>query len=240
MKVDIWSDIRCPFCYIGKKKFEKALSQFPHKEEVEVVWHSFELEPSLVTDTSVNVYDYLAERKGQSLDWSIKMHEHVTQVAKEAGLEFNFEKTVMANSFNAHRLIQLAKTKKLGDAAEETLFKAYFIAGRNIDDNNTLIEAGTEIGLDKQEIIDMLASDAYANEVREDEAAANNIRISGVPFFILNNKYGVSGAQDPEVFSKALQQAWTEYEKLNPVMIMSNANGETCDVNGVCAPSNDN
>ena len=134
MKVDIWSDVRCPFCYIGKRKFEMALSQFPQKDKVEVIWHSFELDPSIKTDATINIYDYLAKAKGQSRAWSEKMHDHVLQSAREVKLDFHFEKAVVANSFNAHRLIQFAKTKDLGDAAEEALFKAQFIEGKNIVD----------------------------------------------------------------------------------------------------------
>src|SRR4051812_16466246 len=119
MKVDIWSDIRCPFCYIGKRRFEEALDSFPHKDKIEVEWHSFELDPDMQTDTSANIYDYLAERKGQSREWAVQVHARVTQMAQEVGLDYNFDKAVTANTFNAHRLAQLAKTKQLGDAAEE-------------------------------------------------------------------------------------------------------------------------
>ncbi|HEY6083703.1 MAG TPA: DsbA family oxidoreductase, partial [Chitinophagaceae bacterium] len=234
MKVDIWSDIRCPFCYIGKRKFEAALSRFPRKDKVSVIWHSFELDPAMETDTSVDAYTYLAARKGQSRDWSVQMHRQVTRTAKAVGLDYNFDKAVVANSFNAHRLIQLAKTKGLGDAAEEALFRAYFTGGKNIDDKDELVEIGTGIGLPAPEVTSMLASDAYTREVREDEAAADNIGINGVPFFVLNNKYGVSGAQDPETFLSALEQAWSEYEKDNPSLIMREAAGDTCDADGTC------
>ena len=234
MKVDIWSDVRCPFCYIGKRKFEMALAQFPQKEAIEIEWHSFELDPDFETNTSLNVYDYLAERKGQSKEWSMQMHDHVSNTAKEVGLDYHFEKAVVAASFNAHRLLQLAKTKGKGDAMEEVLFKAYFTEGRNIDDGETLMELGMAVGIDKTEMAEMLASDIYTTEVRADEAIAANIGINGVPFFVLNNKYGVSGAQAPETFLGALNQAWTEYEKENPKIIMSAANGDACDMNGNC------
>jgi predicted DsbA family dithiol-disulfide isomerase len=240
MKIDIWSDIRCPFCYIGKRKFEMALEQFPQKDKIEVEWHSFELDPSLETDTKANVYDYLAERKGQSRDWSVKMHEHVVQTAEQVGLDYNFDKAVIANSFNAHRLIQLAKTQGKGDTAEEVLFKAYFTDGKNIDDNDVLTEIGTSIGLTAQVVSNMLSSDAFTKEVREDEAMANEIGINGVPFFVLNNKYGVSGAQAPETFAQAIGQAWTEYVKDHPQIIMSEATGDVCDIDGNCAPANNN
>ena len=240
MKIDIWSDIRCPFCYIGKRKFETALQRFEQREQVEVEWHSFELDPSLETDTTVSIYDYLAKHKGMSHSRSVQMNQQVMEAAKEAGLLFNFDNLVLANSFNAHRLIQLAKTKNLGDVAEEALFKAQFIEAKNIDDDDTLIAIGNEIGLSASEIASLLASDAYSNEVRKDEAVANHLGINGVPFFVLNNKYGVSGAQAPETFLQALQQAWAEYEKEHPHLIMNTATGDTCDADGTCIPTNNN
>jgi protein disulfide-isomerase len=152
MKVDIWSDIRCPFCYIGKRNFEAALDQFSRKENVQVEWRSFQLDPSLVTQTSENVFDYLARKKGQSREWSVRMHQHVAETAREAGLTYNFNDVVVANSFNAQRLIQLAKTSGLGDAAEERLFRAYFTEGENIDDHETLARLASEIGLEAVQV----------------------------------------------------------------------------------------
>lgn len=215
MKVDIWSDIRCPFCYIGKRKFEKALERFPHSDKVEVVWHSFQLDPELKTQPGVHVYDYLARVKGITRDQAVRMHQHVKQSAREVGLEFNFDSAIVANSFNGHRLIQLAKSKGLGDAAEEQLFKAHFIEGKNIDDIATLKEIGTAVGLSPDELSELLASDQYSAEVREDEMKAHAIGIRGVPFFILNDKYAVSGAQAPELFLQALNGAWQDQERIS-------------------------
>ena len=130
MKIDIWSDVRCPFCYIGKRKFEKALSQFEHKDKVEVEWHSFELDPNAKTVPGKNAIEYLAEIKGQTKEWAVEMSNYVTQTAAEIGLDFNMEQQVVANSFNAHRLIQLAKSLGLGDQAEESLFAAHFTHGK--------------------------------------------------------------------------------------------------------------
>jgi predicted DsbA family dithiol-disulfide isomerase len=232
MKVDIWSDVRCPFCYIGKRKFEKALEKFSHKNEIEVNWHSFELDPSLETDTSVNAVAHIAAAKGISKSQAEGMFSHVTEVAKEIGLDFDFEKNVVANSFNAHRLIQLAKTKGLANEAEEALFKVHFIEGKNIDDEETLIQTGVSIGLDENEVKEIFSSDVFAEEVKRDEMQAQTFGIRGVPFFILNNKYAVSGAQSPEVFSKALSQAWTEFEKEQQPLIITE--GESCDADGNC------
>lgn len=229
MKVDIWSDIRCPFCYIGKRKFETGLQQFSNKENIEVEWHSFELDPTLETRTDVSIYDYLAARKNISRQQAIQMNTHVTNVAAEVGLDFNVGDSILANSFNAHRLIQLAKTKGLGAEAEEALFKAYFTDAKNIDDKQTLIETGISIGLREDEIKQMLDSNAYTTEVRNDEKIASEIGINGVPFFAINNKYAVSGAQAPATFLSALQKAWKEYETEQPVEVL---NGDTCSTDG--------
>ncbi|HRP55005.1 DsbA family oxidoreductase [Agriterribacter sp.] len=215
MKINIWSDIRCPFCYIGKKKFEKALDAFAEKDKVEVIWRSFQLDPNLETKPGISAVDHIAAIKGISKKDAGEMHDHVTRVAKEAGLDFNFEKAVVANSFNAHRLIQLAKTKGLGNEAEEQLFKAHFTEGKNIDDEETLINTAIAVGLNKEEVKDMLASGAFAKEVEEDERQAHAIGVRGVPFFVFNDKYAVSGAQSPDTFLQALQQSWQAFETEN-------------------------
>src|SRR5690606_30253879 len=148
MKINIWSDIRCPFCYIGKRKFEQALEKFEHKDEVEVIWRSFELDPNLQTQTDKNIYEFFAEIKGMSVEKAKELNHQVGEIAKEIGLDFKFDDVVIANSFMGHRLIQFAKTKNLGAAAEEALFKAHFSEGKNIDDLSTLAEVGASIGLE--------------------------------------------------------------------------------------------
>ncbi len=232
MDINIWSDVRCPFCYIGKRKFEMALEKFPHKDKVNVVWKSFELDPKLQTNTTVSAIEHLSQAKGISKAQAEGMQQHVANIAKEVGLDFNSKSTVVANSFNAHRLIQFAKTKGLGNEVEEELFKAYFVEGKNIDDIKTLIETGVSIGLDEKEVKEIFSSDAYIKEVRQDEMQAQSIGISGVPFFVLNNKYAVSGAQSPETFSDVLEQTWEEYEKENPALIITE--GESCSTDGNC------
>lgn len=232
MKVDIWSDVRCPFCYIGKKKFENALDNFPQKEKVEVVWHSYQLDPSLVTDPESNTLEYFTRTKGVSADQATQMLGHATKMAKEVGLDFYLEESVLANSFNAHRLIQFAKTKGMGSEIEEALFKAHFTEKQNIDDKDVLVQIGSSIGLDKEEVTKILASDAFSDEVRQDELAARKIGVQGVPFFVLNNKYGISGAQSTEVFQETLEKAWEAYQQENPSLIISK--GESCSTNGTC------
>lgn len=234
MKVDIWSDVMCPFCYIGKRRFEAALANFNHKEDIEVVWHSFQLDPEMTAQPGKDVYTYLAERKGISVEQSKQMHTGVVQMAAEAGLQYNFDKAVIANSFDAHRFAHLAKTKGLGEAAEEALFKAYFTDGKDISNFDTLAQLGTEIGLDAAEVKQALQSDAFANAVDEDIYHASQIGVRGVPFFVLNDKYAVSGAQPVETFAGALNQAWTEYEKENPRLKVLGNDAATCEPGGDC------
>lgn len=207
MQVEIWSDIMCPFCYIGKRKFEAALEKFSSRDEVEILWRSYQLDPNIQADPGKDVYSYLAEAKGQSLEWSLKMHENVVNMANSVGLTYNFDKAVIANSFDAHRLIQLAKKHKLGDAMEERLFRAYFTEGKNFADHNTLVQLGEDVGLNSVEILQMLATDEYTKEVHSDIELGMRFGLRGVPFFVFNRKIGVSGAQDPEVFLQALEEA---------------------------------
>ncbi len=205
MKIEIWSDVMCPFCYIGKRKFEMALNQFDEKNSVEIVWKSFQLDPSIVSDENKTVNQFLAERKGWTLEYAQQMNDNVSKIANEVGLEFNLAKAIIANSFDAHRLSHLAKKYNLQNEAEEQLFKAYFTEGKNTADHNTLIQLGVEIGLDANEIKLMLQSSDYTEAVRIDSFEAQQIGVSGVPFFLFNDKYTISGAQDSSVFLNALQ-----------------------------------
>ena len=210
MKVEIWSDVMCPFCYIGKRKFEKALAQFEHKDRVIVEWKSFQLNPDLITDPNKNTIVHLAESKGWTLDYTKQTTEHVSNIAKQQGLNFNFEKAVVANSFDAHRLLHLAKKHNLQNECEEKLFEAYFTLGINTADHAELKKIGIEIGLDQNEINEMLNSNLYTNEVKQDIYHAQQIGVRGVPFFVFENKYAVSGAQESETFLGALKKAFSE------------------------------
>jgi predicted DsbA family dithiol-disulfide isomerase len=232
MKIDIWSDVRCPFCYIGKHKFETALEQFAHKEAIEVQWHSFELDPDLKTRTDLSVYDHFAERKGIDKVQAGQMLQHAAQAAQEVGLTIRFEDSVIANSFKAHRLIQFAKTKSLGNEIKEALFRAHFEAGKNVDDTEVLLQIGLSVGLEGAATRSVLDSNAFADAVRADEQAANEMGIRGVPFFVFNNQYAVSGAQSPDTFLKILDQSWAAYEKEEHKLKI--IEGERCSVNGSC------
>ena len=210
MKVEIWSDVMCPFCYIGKRKFEKALEQFPYKDEVEVEWKSFQLDPSIETDAAKTVHQFLAERKGISPEQAKQMNDRVTGIAKEVGLTYNFDKAVMANSFDAHRFSHLAKQEGLQDQAEELLFSSYFTNGKNTADHDTLIKLGTEIGINPEKMKEMLNSEKFFEEVDADINEAQKLGISGVPFFVINRKYAVSGAQESATFLDVLNKVHEE------------------------------
>jgi predicted DsbA family dithiol-disulfide isomerase len=162
------------------------------------------------------------------------MHANVVKMAGDAGLQYNFDKAVIANSFDAHRFAHLAKTKGLGEAAEEALFKAYFTDGKDISNYDTLMQLGIEIGMGATEVGEMLHSDAFANAVHEDIYHASQIGVGGVPFFVFNDKYAVNGAQPSDVFAGALQQAWSEYEKENPKLTVLGNDGATCEPGGDC------
>jgi len=233
MKVEIWSDVMCPFCYIGKRKFESALNSFSQKESIEVVWHSFQLNPNMRDEQGKDVYTYLAEIKGQTREWSVKVHDSLAQSAKRIGLDYNFDKAKIANSFDAHRIIQLAKKYNLTDQVEERFFKAYFTDGELISDHETLIRLATETGLSKDEVTNVLKTDQYAVEVRKDGAEARQLGANGVPFFVMDRKFAVSGAQDTSVFAETLQKAFHEWEKHNPSIISEAINGQACTPEGV-------
>ena len=234
MKVEIWSDVMCPWCYIGKRKFEKALEHFPQKDRIEVEWKSFQLNPDMETDPDRNIIEYLVEAKGITTDHATQMLDHVTNIAAEVGLEYHMDKTVLANSFDSHRFIQFAKKNKKGDAAEEQLFHAYFTEGKNTADHNTLIDLGVKIGLDADEVKSVLGSAQFAEDVRKDVYEAQQVGARGVPFFVLDRKYAVSGAQQTETFLGALQKSFQEWEKENPAPIQTYAEGDSCTTDGVC------
>ncbi|NID12930.1 DsbA family oxidoreductase [Fibrivirga algicola] len=234
MDVEIWSDVMCPFCYIGKRKFEHALREFPHKDQVNVVWKSFQLNPDMKTEPGKNINQYLAEIKGWSLDEAKQMNDRVTAMAREVGLSYDFDKAVVANSWDAHRLIQLAKQHGLGDAAEERLFLAYFTQGRDTSDHATLLELGTEIGLDATTVQEMLTSNQFAEAVSRDIYEAQQVGARGVPFFVLDRRYAVSGAQQPDTFLNALNTAWSDWEKANPGAAASPTDGPACTPGEIC------
>ena len=205
MQVEIWSDVVCPWCYLGKRRFEQALTQFEHRDDVEVVWRSFELDPNAGPSSSLPPAERLAAKYGMSVEDAAASHERLTGLAAEDGLEYHLDRTRGGNTFDAHRLIQLGKAGGIQDAVKERLMRAYFTEGECIDDHETLVRLADEVGLDARAT---LASDDYADAVREDEELARRIGINGVPFFVLGRRYGVSGAQTPDVLLEALEKSW--------------------------------
>lgn len=234
MKIEIWSDVMCPFCYIGKRHFEEALSKFSDKEHIDIEWKSFQLDPTMPDVAEESQEDYLVKRKGMSRDQIQGMLQNVTAMGKEAGLDFNFDQSIMVNSQKAHQLIQFAKSKGLGNEIEERLFQAYFTEGKNVADQTTLTELGKEIGLDENELQVAFNDDKYLYQMKQDIQEAQNIGVRGVPFFVFDRKYGVSGAQPTEAFLETLNKSFGEWREKNPKTILDISKGQSCDINGNC------
>ena len=206
--VEIWSDVVCPWCYLGKRRFESALARFEHRDDVEVVWRSFELDPNAGPSSTVPPAERLAAKFGMSVEDAQANHDRLTALAAEDGLEYHLDTTKGGNTFDAHRLIQLGKARGIQDAVKERLMRAYFTEGEHVDDHETLVRLAADAGLDAGEARAVLASDDYADAVREDEELARRIGINGVPFFVLGRRYGVSGAQTTDVLLEALDKSW--------------------------------
>ena len=232
LKVQIWSDIMCPFCYIGKRRIEEALQNFEHKEAVEIEWKSYQLDASFIASPEDNMVEHLAEKYRKDNDWAQNMLDNMTQNAKAAGLDFHFEKAVLANSFNAHRLLHLAKKYNLANDLEELLFKAYLTEGKDINNLDTLSKLGIEVGLDEESVAQVLNSDAYGTEVQKDQEEANAIGVQGVPFFVLDNKYAISGAQPASAFLETLEKVWQEGKFEIKPTLLNTTDGESCGIDG--------
>lgn len=231
MKIEIWSDIACPWCYIGKRRFEAALATFPHQDKVEVLWRSYQLDPSLPPHYDGTEAEYLSERKGLPVAQVRRMFEHVAEQAAAEGLSYDFDALVVANSFDAHQLLHLAA--RHGKAAElkERLLCAHFEHGEDIGDRAFLARTGAAAGLDAAHVVDALESGRYAESVRNDIEEARTLGITGVPFFVIDRKYGISGAQPSELFRQALDEAWQES---HPLVMVPAANDDACGPDG-CA-----
>ena len=238
MKVEIWSDVVCPWCYIGKRRFESALSRFPHGDQVEVEWRSFELDPGAARTHELRGThaEQLSTKFGRPVDQIEQMLDQVTTTAAGEGLDFRFDLNRGGNSFDAHRLLHLAKARGRQDPLKERLDRGTFTEGLAVSDHEELTALAVEVGLDESEVRAVLASDRFADDVRADEAQARAYGISGVPFFVIDGTYGVSGAQPADLFLQGLTQAWGERSPLTPLVGDGTAvsGGASCD-DGSCA-----
>jgi predicted DsbA family dithiol-disulfide isomerase len=220
--VEIWSDVVCPWCYIGKRRFEKALEGFAHRDDVTITYRSFELDRHAPVERVGSYAEMLGRKYGRGSEWAHRSLEHMTSVAAEEGLEFDFARVRPGNTFDAHRLLHLAAQSGRQEALKERFLQAYFSEGEAVGDREVLARLAVEVGLDADEVDEVLGSDRFADHVRADEAAAEELDITGVPFFVLDRKFAVSGAQDTEVFARAIERAW---EKSRPALEVIGAEG---------------
>ena len=235
LRVDIWSDIACPWCYIGKRHLEQALATFEHKDDVEIVWRAFELDPSAPKlREAVPNAERLAQKYHVSVEQAHVMMERVIDAGKRAGLDMKLHESKSGNTFDAHRLLHWAGTLGKQDAMKERLMRAYQSEGAVISNPDVLVALAADIGLDAAEARAVLDSDRYAADVRGDEQLARELGITGVPFFVLAGKLGVSGAQPVDVMKQVLAKAWAERPQLEPV-----AAGEACGPDGCAVPDQD-
>ncbi|MFN8671932.1 MAG: DsbA family oxidoreductase [Candidatus Sericytochromatia bacterium] len=214
IKVEIWSDIACPFCYIGKRKFEEALNKFENKEDVQIEWKSFQLMPDAQKESDISLNEMLASRYGKSLDWAKEMNNNVSNSAKEVGLNFDLDNAKFTNTLDGHRLIHLASEFGLQDKAKEKLLSSYFIEGKHVGRKETLLEIAKELGIEESVVIEMLESDKYKKEVKEEIITGQKLGLTGVPFFVFNRKYAVAGAQPSETFLDILKQSSSDLVKV--------------------------
>ncbi|HEX2294168.1 MAG TPA: DsbA family oxidoreductase [Actinomycetota bacterium] len=229
MKVEIWSDVVCPWCYIGKVRFELALASFPQRDRVEVVHRAFELDPTIPRGETRDVVAELAAKKGLAEEQVRRLMASVERVAAEDGLEYHLAAAPAGNTVDAHRLVCLAADRGRASEMVDRLYRAHFTELRSIFDVDSLVALAAEAGLDEDEARETLAGEAYTERVRGDEAVARSLGISGVPFFVIDGTYGISGAQPVEAFAAALEQAWAASQPLEVVA----GDGAVCE-DGVC------
>jgi predicted DsbA family dithiol-disulfide isomerase len=235
MKIEIWSDVVCPWCYIGKRRFESALARFEHRDDVEVVWRSFELDPSAPALRAGDNAERLAAKYGMTRQQAVESQDRLTQMAAQEGLGFRFDLAQSGNSFNAHRLLHLAAERGIQDQVKERLFRAYFSEGEPIGDAETLVRLVAEAGLSAAQAQAVLASDQYTEDVRAEEREATELGITGVPFFVVDRRYGVSGAQPADALLQVLERAWAD---THPTLVLTpvgvGASDTSC-TDGSCA-----
>jgi predicted DsbA family dithiol-disulfide isomerase len=237
MKIEVWSDFVCPFCYIGKRRLEQALAQFPHKDQVEIEYKSFELDPNAPKDSDKNIHELLASKYGMTVEQAKQQNDGIRQHAASVGLTYHFDTMKPTNTFDAHRLAKFAKTKGKEAEITEKLMYAYFTESKHIGDHETLADIAESAGLDRQEALKVLEDkNAYANDVRIDQAIAQQYGIRGVPYFVINQKYAISGAQPTETFINALNKVWEEETSVPKFQDLSTDSAEDAScVDGSCA-----
>ena len=232
MNVEIWSDVVCPWCYIGKRRFERALDAFQHRDEVTITWRSFQLDPSAPALVEGDPVDRLAAKYGMSRDAAKAAQARVTANAAGEGLEFHLDRARSGNTFDAHRLLHHALVAGKQSAVKERLMAGYFGEGEAVGDREVLVRLACDAGLDAADVRAMLDSGAHSDEVRRDELEARQLGITGVPFFVLDRAYGISGAQPSELMLNALQQAWTA---AHPLLVVGSEDSDSVCVDESCA-----
>ena len=225
MRIEVWSDIACPWCYIGKHRLDTALSSFEHANAVEVVWRSYQLDPDAPRVSDLNLNDTLSQKHGFPPSQAIAMNEQMRQMGAKEGLTYRFDIARYGNSFDAHRLIHLARKHGLQSAVEDRLFAAYFTEGKALGDHQTLLVLAVAAGLPEVEVRDVLAGDAFADQVRADTEEARRLNVRGVPFVVIDQKYALPGAQSVKVIGDALRQAWTEAHPSKTLAVAADADG---------------
>jgi predicted DsbA family dithiol-disulfide isomerase len=225
--INVWSDVVCPWCYVGKRRLEAALARFEHRDNVDITWHSFELDPSASASPEGTQASRLAKKYGMSVERAQQMIAQMVKTAAADGIEMNIDRQRGGNTFDAHRLLHWARAQGKQNELKERFFKANFTDGERIADRDTLAKLASEVGLDEEQARAVLLSDQFAADVRADEENARQLGITGVPFFVVGGKYAVSGAQPADVLVKVLERAWSE---LRPEVVASgpNCDGDVC------------
>ncbi|HSA05266.1 MAG TPA: DsbA family oxidoreductase [Tenuifilaceae bacterium] len=234
MKVEVWSDVACPFCYIGKVRLEKALSELGFANEIQVIWKSFMLNPNLVTDLNLSITDYLINTKDLLPEEVEEMNQYITEMALKSGLELNIEKIVVANTRKAHNLIHYAKSKGKQSEMKSRIFKAYFTESRNVDDIDELVLMAKEVGLETENLKEIISNEVFNNDIETEIYESRQIGVRGVPHFVIDNKIVINGAQEQKVFSQTIEKAYADWKQANGDKTNTTINGLQCDIDGKC------
>lgn len=235
MNIEIWSDIVCPWCYIGKRRLENALAKFQDRQYLNIEYKSYQLDPTRETDPNLSIEEYLSERKGMAIEQAQEMTTQISKVASSVGLDYKLSNAIPINTLQAHELLHFAKAQGKQLELKERLMKAYFIETLNLDDTAILINLASEVGLDKEETYQVLHSKQYASEVQNDISVAVQLGIRGVPFFVFDRKYAISGAQEEQVFLDTLNKSYQVWRQANPLTNLELVSeGDTCKSDGTC------